>query len=276
MAWLFFNGGSAYSLYNQSLIPSKLIKNTILSGAASGITVFFVKKPISLFVSKCFQREGEYYKTFRYSQRFDVKSICNGILAGLVAITAGCDVVEPWAAVCIGIIAAFVYSFWAKFMLAMNIDDPHEASSVHFANGVWGLLSCIIFDYNSGFVSGKYIMGYNIGVQIYGTICITLWGIVMAVIFFGIASYFDVLRDHPVIEFVGAFRIRMGDITEKFLNEMKSLAQTKNQQDIKYEKGGEQINDDAKISDSIELSIINNLPRSRIYTAYTAKTAVNY
>ena len=50
----------------------------------------------------------------------------------------------------------------------------------------------------------------------------------MAVIFFGIASYFDVLRDHPVIEFVGAFRIRMGDITEKFLNEMKSLAQTKN------------------------------------------------
>jgi len=110
------------------------------------------------------RKEGEYYKTFRYSQRFDVGSICNGLLAGLVAITAGCDVVEPWAAVCIGIIAAFVYAFWSKFMIAMNIDDPLEASSVHFANGTWGILSCIIFDANTGFVSGNPKMGAYLGV----------------------------------------------------------------------------------------------------------------
>ena len=70
----------------------------------------------------------------------------NGILAGLVAITAGCDVVEPWAAICIGVIAGFVYSFFSKFIMAMNVDDPLEAASVHFANGVWGILSLIIFD----------------------------------------------------------------------------------------------------------------------------------
>jgi Amt family ammonium transporter len=76
-----------------------------------------------------------------------------------VAITAGCDVVEPWAAICIGVIAAFVYSFFSKFISAMNIDDPLEASSVHYANGVWGILSCIIFDSSKGFVSGNPGMG---------------------------------------------------------------------------------------------------------------------
>jgi len=47
---------------------------------------------------------------------------------------------------------------------------------------------------------------------------------VMAVLYFGIASYFNVLREHPVTEYVGAHRIRMGDITEKFLSEMRSIA----------------------------------------------------
>lgn len=79
----------------------------------------------------------------------------NGILAGLVAITAPCDAVEPWAAVCIGTIGGFIYCFFSKFILAMNIDDPLEAASVHYANGVWGILSCVIFDSSKGFVSGN-------------------------------------------------------------------------------------------------------------------------
>ena len=79
----------------------------------------------------------------------------NGLLAGLVAITAGCDAVEPWAAVCIGAIGGFIYCFFSKFILAMNVDDPLEAASVHYANGVWGVLSCFIFDSSKGFVSGN-------------------------------------------------------------------------------------------------------------------------
>ncbi len=82
----------------------------------------------------------------------------------MVAITAGCDVVEPWAAICIGTIAGIVYSFFSKFVLAMNIDDPLEAASVHYANGVWGVLSCIIFDSSKGFVSGNPAMGQYLGV----------------------------------------------------------------------------------------------------------------
>jgi Amt family ammonium transporter len=76
-------------------------------------------------------------------------------LAGLVAITAGCDAVEPWASVCIGIIGGLVYCFFSKLVLAMNVDDPLEATSVHYANGVWGVLSLIIFDSKKGFISGN-------------------------------------------------------------------------------------------------------------------------
>jgi Amt family ammonium transporter len=146
LGWLFFNGGSAYTLYNNATNPSKIITNTILSGAAGGAIVYFVKRPIHLFFSKCSQEKDKYYKTFRKSQRFDVGSICNGILAGLVAVTASCDTVEPWASVCIGIIGGILYSLWTRLLTVFCIDDPIEASGVHYVNGVWGILACIIFD----------------------------------------------------------------------------------------------------------------------------------
>lgn len=144
-------------------------------------------------------------------------------------------------------IAAFVYSFFSKFILAMNIDDPLEASSVHYANGVWGILSVIIFDYNKGFVSGNPVMGEYLGVQVYGVICITLWGIVMSALFFSICRYFDVLRYHPVLEIVGAHRLKMGDISEKWLREIRSIAKEKTQDDIEGQKLGELIDYDAPI-----------------------------
>jgi hypothetical protein len=67
LGWLFFNGGSAYTLYNSVYNPAKIITNTTLSGAAGGTVVYFVKRPIHLFVSKCNQVRGQYYKTFRSS-----------------------------------------------------------------------------------------------------------------------------------------------------------------------------------------------------------------
>ena len=67
LGWFFFNGGSAYGLYNSTLLPSKIIANTILGASSAGATVYFFKKPISLWVCGCFQKKGEHYKTFRKS-----------------------------------------------------------------------------------------------------------------------------------------------------------------------------------------------------------------
>ena len=99
--------------------------------------------------------ECKFYKTFRKSQRYDVASSCNGLLAGLMAVTAPCDVIEPWAAVCIGIIAGILYSNFSRLLLTLNVDDPLDASSVHLVNGIWGCISCFIFDSTRGMVSGS-------------------------------------------------------------------------------------------------------------------------
>ena len=90
-------------------------------------------------------------------------------------------------------------------------------------------------------------MGEYLGVQVYGVICITLWGIFLSAFFFGLFSYFGVLRYHPVLEMVGAHRLKMGEISEKWLKEIRSIAKEKAQEDIEGSKNGEVLDFDAQI-----------------------------
>jgi ammonium transporter, Amt family len=65
----------------------------------------------------------------------------NGALSGLVAITSGCGVVEPWAAIVIGIVAGWVYLWSSSLLLRLRIDDAVDAIPVHMFNGIWGVLA---------------------------------------------------------------------------------------------------------------------------------------
>ena len=69
----------------------------------------------------------------------------NGILAGLVAITAPCAFVDSWAAVVIGLIAGLVVCGASVLLEKWKIDDPVGAVPVHFFNGMWGVLAVGIF-----------------------------------------------------------------------------------------------------------------------------------
>jgi len=69
----------------------------------------------------------------------------NGALAGLVAITASCAFVDPWAAVVIGLVAGVLVFFSAKFFEKIKVDDPIYALSVHGAAGIWGTLANGLF-----------------------------------------------------------------------------------------------------------------------------------
>ena len=62
---------------------------------------------------------------------FDLFAVCNAVLAGLVAITAPCAVVEPWGAWLIGVAACILYVTASKALLYFHVDDPLDASSVH-------------------------------------------------------------------------------------------------------------------------------------------------
>ncbi len=83
----------------------------------------------------------------------DTSMMCNGMLAGLVAITAPCAFVDSWAAAVIGAIAGVIVVISVFFWDRMGVDDPVGAISVHGVNGIWGLLSVGIF------ANGKYGVG---------------------------------------------------------------------------------------------------------------------
>jgi Amt family ammonium transporter len=85
----------------------------------------------------------------------DISMSCNGMLAGLVAITAGCAFVAPWAAVVIGGVAGVLVVYSVAFFDRVLVDDPCGAISVHGVNGAWGVLSVGLF------ADGSYGAGWN-------------------------------------------------------------------------------------------------------------------
>jgi Amt family ammonium transporter len=85
----------------------------------------------------------------------DPGMMANGMLAGLVAITAPCAFVQPWAAMVIGVVAAVVVVESVWFIERHGVDDPVGAISVHGVCGAWGVLSVGIF------ADGTYGAGWN-------------------------------------------------------------------------------------------------------------------
>lgn len=114
--WWGFNGGSKLR-YDEDI--ASIILNTNLAGAAAGIIA---------------------YLHAVHSDRFVFEKIIGGVLGGLVAITASCDVVQPVGALLIGATAGIVHNYAYEWLLHWKIDDVAGAIPVHGACGVWGTL----------------------------------------------------------------------------------------------------------------------------------------
>ena len=113
----------------------------------------------------------------------DVSMTLNGSLAGLVAITAGCDAVTPVGAFFIGLIAAFVVVLGIEFIdKVLKIDDPVGAIGVHGLCGATGTLLTGLFAVDGGlFYGGGFKM---LGVQALGVVAVIAWvGVTMTVVF---------------------------------------------------------------------------------------------
>lgn len=121
--WYGFNGGSVLSA-NPDLV-SFVFTTTSLAAAAGAIGAF-VSSSI-LFKS------------------LDVSMVLNGMLAGLVGITAGADVIAPHYAIIVGLIAGAIIPFSVVFFDRLKVDDPVGATSVHLVCGIWGTLAVGIF-----------------------------------------------------------------------------------------------------------------------------------
>ncbi len=128
----------------------------------------------------------------------DVSMSLNGSLAGLVAITAGCDTVSPTSAAIIGIAAGFIVVFGIEFIdKVLKVDDPVGAVGVHGLNGAFGTLAVGLFSDGSGTDWKGLLVGggfHGFGVQLAGMLITIAWVAVTMTIIFQVIKHTIGLR----------------------------------------------------------------------------------
>ncbi|HOO85805.1 MAG TPA: ammonium transporter, partial [Prolixibacteraceae bacterium] len=123
----------------------------------------------------------------------------NGALAGLVAITAGTDAVDPMGAVAIGILAGLILPFAVEFFdKILKIDDPVGAISVHGVSGAFGTLAVGLFSTSEGLFYGHGAK--LLGVQAIGVLAFFAWSFGLGLLLFFILKKAGVLRVSRVVE----------------------------------------------------------------------------
>ena len=132
--WFGFNPGSSLGAVGNWELIGEVVVNTFLASAAGGIATMF-------------------YTYFSYG-KIDITMVINGILAGLVSITAGCNVVGPISAIFIGFIAGILVDVAVLFFDKMKVDDPVGAVAVHGVNGLFGTLAVGFFAAEGGLFFG--------------------------------------------------------------------------------------------------------------------------
>lgn len=183
-AWFGFNGGSTLSATGDDtlLSMSKIFVTTNISAAVSTTAVMII--------------------TWLRYKKPDVSMTLNGSLAGLVAITAGCDVVSPVGAFFIGLIAAFVVVFGIEFIdKTLKIDDPVGAIGVHGFCGATGTILVGLFSLDKGLFYGHGVS--FLGVQLIGVIAVIAWVAITMIILFNVIKVTVGLRVSKEEEITG-------------------------------------------------------------------------
>ena len=199
--WFGFNGGSELAV--DEALP-RILLNTTLAAAAGGLA--------SLFLSLML-REG----------LVNVQSVLNGILGGLVGITAGCAFVNPWAALAIGMgggVAA--YAGDAFLLHVMKIDDPIGAVAVHGFAGVWGTLALAVFAPADALPTGSHLT--QLGVQFIGVVAVFAWAFITGLLAFWALDLLHGLRVSEQDEELGLNVAEHGARTV-WLDAMKTMQQ---------------------------------------------------
>ncbi|UZD21989.1 ammonium transporter [Algoriphagus halophytocola] len=154
--WFGFNGGSVLSA-DPGLV-SKVFVTTSLAAAAGAFGALIVS-----------------YLMFK---TYDITMVLNGILAGLVGITAGADQMGVTSSVIIGLVGGGLIVFAVVFFDKIKVDDPVGAISVHLVGGIWGTLAVGIF---GDLASMSQFISQLIGVVSVGVFCVIFSGVIFFV-----------------------------------------------------------------------------------------------
>ena len=170
--WYGFNGAAAADVSQLALISV----NTTIAPAVATVTCMIF--------------------TWVLNKKPDVSMCLNASLAGLVAVTASCDTIEPWAAMIIGLVSGFLVVGACNLLdQKLHLDDPVGAIGVHFFNGLWGGIATGLFA-SENLITGEGAGAANglfcgnpqfFAIQLLGIVAVLAWtGIWMTAIFAGI------------------------------------------------------------------------------------------
>ncbi|MCL4109184.1 UNVERIFIED_CONTAM: hypothetical protein GTU68_028365 [Idotea baltica] len=156
--WFGFNGGS------------------VLSADPMGVSLVFVTTCLAAAAGAV----GAFVASYMLFKTHDLSMVLNGILGGLVGITAGADLMSPGEAIIIGAVAGVIIPFAVVFFdRTLKLDDPVGATSVHLVCGIWGTLAVGIFGASAGF--GQF-MEQLIGVAACGVAAFTFSYILITIL----------------------------------------------------------------------------------------------
>lgn len=176
LGWFGFNGGS------------------VLSADAAGVSLVFVTTAIAA----CGGAMGAIFTSWITVKKPDLSMALNGILAGLVGITAGADQMGPWSAALVGLIAGIIVVFAILFFDKIKIDDPVGAISVHGICGIWGTVAVGIFGATAGEEGSYSFMG-----QLTGALAISAFAFIFSYVVFLIIKAVMGVRVSEEEEFEG-------------------------------------------------------------------------
>ena len=154
--WFGFNPGSTLAAVGNWELIGTVATNTFLASAAGGIATMTY--------------------TYLKDKKIDITMVINGVLAGLVAITAGCNVVGPNGAIIIGLIAGVLVDVAVVMVDRMKVDDPVGAIAVHGVNGMFGTIAVGFFALENGLFYGGGAS--QLITQIIGVLAIAAFGFI--------------------------------------------------------------------------------------------------
>lgn len=157
LGWFGFNGGSVLSA--DPALTSLTLVTTCLAAAAGGVAAMM-------------------FTQFLY-KNLDLSMFLNGVLAGLVGITAGADQMGPTDSILIGLIAGILVVAAVALIDKLKLDDPVGAVAVHLVCGIWGTLAVGIF---GAMASVDQFLIQLTGVAIYGAFCVVTSFIILITI----------------------------------------------------------------------------------------------
>lgn len=203
LGWFGFNGGSVGAASDgNAAMAGRVCVVSAIGAAAGGLSSFSVTYYTDGFIC--------------------LHAIANGILAGLVSVTAGANVFHPETALITGALGGLFYRASSHGILKLGIDDPLEASPIHGFCGIWGLIAVGLFANDNGVHGLFYGDAAQLGHQILGAFVITAWsagfmGIVLSAMHY--VSDGRLLRVPLDIELAGDFILYNGSAYPQFDDE---------------------------------------------------------